>query len=71
VSQSALLSDRQEWARGKLFVAWLNISRAVESPDVTDEALDILDGELWEAMAIATEWGVDPQLVIAEAEAKV
>ena len=61
-SEAQILQERKAWARGKLTVAWMKISKAAED-------LDVLEAELGEAMAIAKEWGVNCRTVVEEVEA--
>lgn len=68
-SGAQISRERKAWARGKLVVAWMKVSRAVENPDLTYEQLDEHEAELDEAMAVAVEWGVEIDTVIEEAEA--
>lgn len=65
-SEAQILLERKAWARARLLVAWLKISKAPEIPDLTAEQLDELDSELHEAMAIAAEWAIDPRAVLEE-----
>ena len=66
-SEAQIAQERKAWARARLLTAWLKVSKAIESIDLTAEDLDVLDAELHEAVAIATEWGVDPRAVVCEA----
>lgn len=68
-SDHQIFQERKAWARGRLLVAWMKLSRAVENPDLTREQLDEHEAELDEAKAIATEWELDLETVVQEAEA--
>lgn len=61
--------ERKDWARARLYVAWLKTCKAIEDPDLTAEQLDEYDAELCEALAIAQEWGVDREATGEKAEA--
>lgn len=72
-SEAQITQERKAWARGKLIVAWLKISkvkacRAAGDPYFTAEDLDLLEAELQEAMAIAKEWGIDCRMVVKKIE---
>lgn len=67
-SEAQIALDRKAWARSKVTVAWLKVSKAAERPDLTAEQLDQLDEELRGAMAIAEEWSVDYKIIVEELE---
>lgn len=60
--------ERKAWARAKVLVAWLKLSRAVEDPDLTATQLAHHEDALEEAKAIASEWSVDWRAIVAEVE---
>jgi hypothetical protein len=67
-SEAQITLERKAWARGKLTVAWLKVSKAAKDPLMTAERLDEYDRELRDAMAIAEDWGVDYKTVVEEVE---
>lgn len=58
--------ERKAWARGKLITAWLFFSKETESPNLTPEKLGALERDLFDARAIAAEWGLDARRVLEE-----
>jgi hypothetical protein len=68
-SEAQITQERKAWARGKLTDAWSAVAKAAADPDLTAEDLDVLEAELREAMAAASEWGIDPKTVVEEVEA--
>lgn len=68
ISEAQITLERKAWARDKVTVAWLKVSKGTEHPDLTVEQLNEYENELREAMAIASEWGVDYKAVVEEVE---
>jgi len=67
-SEAQIVLERKAWARGKVTVAWLKVSKGAEDPDLTPEQLDKLEAELRGAMAIAEEWAVNYKAVVEDVE---
>ena len=60
--------ERKAWARAKVLVAWLKLSKAVEDPDLTSDQLEAHEAVLEDAKAIAGEWGVAWRAIALGAE---
>lgn len=65
-SEAQISLERKAWARGKLLTTWLFFSKGTEDPNLTPKKLEQLERDLFDARAIATEWGLDPRRVLEE-----
>lgn len=65
-SPKQLTSAHQEGAKELLVSAWRRVEICACGP-VSDRAAKAADRALRDAVAIATEWGLDPQAILEEA----
>lgn len=65
VSGLQITRERKQWARWLLIVAWRRVELATSAP-ISEETKDVLDTALRDAVAIAEEWGLDPQKVLED-----
>jgi hypothetical protein len=74
VSSASITEERRTWARDLLVRAWRRVETLAGIAAVVPERVrDRADNALRDAVAIAEEWGLDPQAIVnevAEAAAK-
>lgn len=70
-SEFQIERERKAMARGRLLKTWTTLSTAVEDPTMTIGELKKHERALMDARAIAAEWKLDCEAIVAEAEALV